>query len=101
MSIDDKTLDIYFIHFKRFLKENGCYTLIINYLFPGGRTKKDFFNEVRKLYSNNLSIYDFGDILHIVYVLGPSYIKKGHTYWQDNIAPISSKWAIAFSRLKL
>jgi len=98
---NEKILDEYFTHFKRFLKENGYYSLVINYLFPPKRTKEDFFDGVKKLYNLNSSRrYNFGDILHIVYTLGPSY-KKSFAYWDKIISPISDKWVEEFEKLNI
>ena len=91
----DKKIDEYFNFFKRFLKEEGRYMDIINYLFHmSHRSKKKFYEDVKLLYKNK--DYDFGDILHMVNTLGKSYYILGDQYWRTEIRPLSRKWESRF-----
>lgn len=55
--------------FIRFLKERGQYKMVMNYLFFPGRKKEEFFEKVKNMYCG-VGCYSFGDILHIIPVLG-------------------------------
>ena len=72
--------------FARFLKDIGKYHYIMKYLFGYGRNKKKFYNDVRFLYSKPGRRYDFGDILHITWTLGPA---DKIINWEEFIKPIS------------
>lgn len=91
----------YMILFKRFLKERGQYTFIINSMFKKPkRSMEDFYNDVEKMYSVGYICYDFGDILHITYTLGQELRRLGHTFWGAVIKPISDDWKIYFDEHK-
>jgi hypothetical protein len=78
---------------KRFLKEKGRYWQMMNYLFKNGRGKDQFYEDVRRLYNKG---YDFRDILHIAYTLGPADAKHGFQYWDMNIKYLSYDFKIYF-----
>ena len=63
-------LEACFKLFTRFLKERGQYKMVMNYLFFPGRKKEEFFEKVRGIYCNLIGGYSFGDILHLIPVLG-------------------------------
>lgn len=91
----DEKIDEYFKLFQRFLKEEGKYMEIINYLFHmPNRSKKKFYEDVKLLYKTGY--YDFGDILHIVPALGNSFYILGNQYWRTEIRPLSIKWGSRF-----
>ena len=98
----DAVIDKYMIMFKRWLKENGQYNFIMKYLFvKPNRSIEEFYQEVKRLYGNSrFDNYDFGDILHITYTLGPSYFNMGNKYWDAVIKPISNDWEIYFNEHK-
>lgn len=98
----DAVIDKYMIMFKRWLKERGEYNFIMKYLFvTPNRSMEEFYQEVKRLYDGNrFEKYDFGDILHISYTLGPSYFNIGNRYWYINVNPISREWEIYFDEHK-
>ena len=63
-------LEACFKLFTRFLKERGQYKMVMNYLFFPGRKKEEFFEKVRGIYCGLIGDYSFGDILHLIPVLG-------------------------------
>ena len=65
----DEYLEVCFKLFTRFLKERGQYKMVMNYLFFPGRKKEEFFEKVKNIYSG-VGGYTFGDILHLIPVLG-------------------------------
>ena len=93
----NKDIDEYIKILKRFLKYKRKYTFIMKYLFGFGRDKNQFYDDVRRLYNG---CYDFRDILHIQYTLGPADIKMGFTFWHDNIKPLSDEFKIYFAKSK-
>lgn len=82
---------------KRFLKEKGRYWQMMDYLFKNGRGKDQFYEDVRRLYDDG---YDFRDILHITYTLGPADNKLGLNYWDEIIRPISNEFKEYFPKNK-
>jgi hypothetical protein len=62
-------LEACFKLFTRFLKERGQYKMVMNYLFFPGRKKDEFFEKVKNMYCG-VGCYSFGDILHLIPVLG-------------------------------
>jgi hypothetical protein len=82
---------------KRFLKEKGRYWQMMNFLFKNGRGKSQFYEDVRRLYDEG---YDFRDILHMTYTLGPADTKLGIDYWDKFIRPISDEFKDYFPRNK-
>ena len=82
---------------KRFLKEKVRYWQMMNYLFKNGRGKDQFYEDVRRLYDDG---YDFRDILHITYTLGPADNKLGLNYWDEIIRPISNEFKEYFPKNK-
>jgi hypothetical protein len=78
---------------QRFLKEKGRYWQMMNYLFKNGRGKRQFYKDVRKLYDRD---YDFRDVLHIAYTLGPADRILGLRYWEKNIKYLSDDFKIYF-----
>jgi hypothetical protein len=77
--------------FKRFLKEEGKYSLVIKYLFPKDRTKKDMIDAINsKLYTS------FRDIFNFEETLGVNYQIYGHDFWEKNIRDIHNKWKIRY-----
>ena len=94
-------IDKYMILFKRFLKERGQYTFIINLMFKKPkRSMEDFYKDVEKMYSVEYICYDFGDILHIAFTLGQEHRRLGHGFWNAVIKPISNDWEIYFDEHK-
>lgn len=85
--ITKKEFDDIFKLFKRFLKEEGKYSLIINYLFSKNRTKKDMINAI-----NSKSYTSFRDIFNCEETLGVNYQLYGHDFWEKNIRNIHYKW---------
>ena len=97
--IEDKKIDEYFNEFKRFLKENNRYADMMHYMFFSvGRTKKEFYADIKRLYKENCKYnynYSFGDILHMTYTLG-GYTKYGHGHWEKYVEELSNKWKASF-----
>ena len=90
---DDNYIDECMKIFKRFLKDRGRFYSMMKFLFGYGRNKKQFYDDVRKLYKNG---YDFRDILHITYTLGPADKKLGMNFWHKNIKPLSDEFKSYF-----
>ena len=94
--ITKKEFDDIFKLFKRFLKEEGKYSLIINYLFSKNRTKKDMINAI-----NSKSYTSFRDIFNYEETLGVNYQIYGHDFWEKNIRNIHYKWIEYYNRYYL
>lgn len=90
MEITDEYIDECLKIFKRFLKEEKKYCLVMGYLFYPGRTKKEFYDAVKMLYSS--SFFNFGDILHITYTVGPNYENRNGISYDSDISPLSPKF---------
>lgn len=89
--ITKKEFDDIFKLFKRFLKEEGKYSLVIKYLFPKNRTKKDMIDAINsKFYTS------FKDIFNYEETLGVNYQLYGHDFWDKNIKDIHHKWKIRY-----
>lgn len=85
--ITKKEFDSILKIFKRFLKEEGCYHLVINYLFPIGRTKEDMFAAI-----NSKEYTSFKDIFNYEETLWPNYQIYGHNFWETNIRNLHYRW---------
>lgn len=73
--------------FKRFLKEEGRYHLVINYLFPIGRTKEDMIDAINnETYTSFKNIFIYGE------TLGPNYQIYGHDFWEKYICKLHYRW---------
>jgi len=79
---------------QRFLKEKGRYWQMMNYLFKNGRGKDQFYEDVRRLYRK--THYNFGDVLHMTFTLGPADNRLGIQYWEKNIKYLSDDFKIYF-----
>jgi hypothetical protein len=75
--------------FKRFLKEDGTYSLIMNYLFRD-RCKEDLFLVFKNnnFYKGMYVVFSFSELL------GSSYRNdtQSFLYWQSVIKPINDRW---------
>ena len=80
----------YFKVFKRFLKDEGYYQFMKNYLF-NDRTKDEFLQDAYDFLTGNKGV-NFGDILHYIPILGKSYKEYGQGYWERHIREIDHKW---------
>ena len=81
--------------FKRFLKDNGAYPRIYEYILPKYSMTMDmFYIRCKGLYVDTrvYSIFDFRDILHIMGTIEISYKRLGHEHWEKNIKPFSDKF---------
>ena len=85
--ITKKEFDDIFKLFKRFLKEEGKYSMVIKYLFPKSRAKKDMIDAI-----NSKNYISFRDIFNYEETLGPNYQLYGHDFWDKNIKDIHYKW---------
>ena len=90
MEITDEYIDKCLKVFKRFLKEEKKYCLVMSYLFYPGRTKKEFYDSVKIIYS--LTFFDFGDILHTMPTVGPNYENRNDISYVRDIHPLSTKF---------
>ena len=81
--------------FKRFLKEQGAYPRIYEYVLPRNKMTIDKFYEKCKLLYLDTGVYlnfDFRDLLHILSTIEISYHEMGHGHWVRNIELISKKF---------
>ena len=81
--------------FKRFLKDNGAYPSVYEYVLPKNKmTIDEFYEKCKLLYIDTGPYlnYDFRDILHIVLTIDISYHELGHSYWVRNIELISKEF---------
>jgi hypothetical protein len=81
--------------FKRFLKEQGAYPRIYEYVLPKNKMTIDKFYEKCKLLYLDTGVYlnfDFRDLLHILSTIEVSYHEMGHGHWVRNIELISKKF---------
>ena len=79
--------------FKRFLKEQGAYPRIYEYILPKNKMTIDKFYEKCKLLYLDTGVYlnfDFRDLLHIVDTIEISYYEMGHGHWVRNILSFSN-----------
>ena len=83
--------------FARFLKNIGKYHYMMDYLFKHGRNKTCFYDDVRFLYSKEGRGYDFKDILHVTWTLGPA---DKIINWEEFIKPISDEFRVYFPKHK-
>lgn len=79
--------------FKRFLKEEGVFIFVMDYLFEYGRGEEEFFKDVNYLYSNAW-MKSFGDVLHLRRTLGPA---DSIINWEKYMKPISDKLKVYFN----
>ena len=84
----DEYLEACFKLFIRFLKDRGQYTVVMKYLFCD-RTKGEFFQKVKQHIYSSTHNYDFGDILHIIGVLGEDWRKRAGIGYFRTIYKIS------------
>jgi hypothetical protein len=70
------------------MKENGHYKVVINYLFPSGRTKNDLLDDINK----GKNINGFSYLLGYINLLGPSYKKYGISHWEAYIKKPHILW---------
>ena len=78
--------------FKRFLKEQGAYPRIYEYVLPKNKITIDKFYEKCKMLYLDTGVYlnfDFRDLLHIVSTIDISYDEMGHGHWVKNIRSVS------------
>ena len=78
--------------FKRFLKEQGAYPRIYEYILPKNKMTIDKFYEKCKMLYLDTGVYlnfDFRDLLHIVSTIDISYDEMGHGHWVKNIRSVS------------
>ena len=78
--------------FKRFLKEQGAYPRIYEYVLPKNKMTIDKFYEKCKMLYLDTGVYlnfDFRDLLHIVSTIDISYDEMGHGHWVKNIRSVS------------
>jgi hypothetical protein len=81
--------------FKRFLKDNGAFPSIYEYVLPKNKmTIDEFYEKCKSLYLDAGAYlnYDFRDILHILSTIEISYHEMGHGHWVRNIESISIKF---------
>jgi hypothetical protein len=90
MEITDEYIDKCLKVFYRFLKEEKKYRFVRAYLFYPGRSKREFYDAVKMLYSDGC--YNFGDILHITYTVGPNYENRNGISYDSDIYPLSVKF---------
>lgn len=77
--------------FKRFLKEEGCFYKVMNYLFPPGRTFDNFIDDWIDINGTYPDITK--EILNRVETLGPTYKESGYMYWYDTgMGDLAQKW---------
>ena len=89
--------------FKRFLKDNGAYPRIYEYILPKDDMTIDLFYEKCKGLYVDTGVYrnfDFRDILHIITTIDISYNKLGHSHWERNIRPFSEKFVSYYEEKK-
>ena len=71
--------------FRRVLKNNGAYSLVMKYIFSGGRTVKEFKESVDKLHGFAVVLMTQEGIT------AENYYRFGeYEYWEDNIKDIAS-----------
>ena len=89
--------------FKRFLKDNGAYPSVYEYILPKDDMTIDMFYEKCKVLYVDAGVYrgfDFRDILHIITTIDISYNKLGHGHWERNIRPLSEKFVSYYEEKK-
>lgn len=70
--------------FRRILKEYGVYSLVMRYIFSGGRTVEDFKKSVDKLHG-------FAIALKTQEGIGAENYHRfgGYEYWHENISDVA------------
>lgn len=87
----EKRFDADFRFFKRILKDNGKYSMVMNYIFNNGRTMSDFKRAV-------IAIGGFERVLITTTGIGvENYYNFGeYSYWKKNISGIAEIVGKAF-----
>lgn len=87
----EERFDADFRFFKRILKDNGKYSMVMNYIFNGGRTMSDFKSAV-------IELGGFNRVLTTTTGIGiENYRYFGeYSYWKENISDIAEIVSNAF-----
>ena len=80
----EERFDADFRFFKRILKDNGKYSMVMNYIFNNGRTMSDFKSDV-------IAIGGFEQVLNTTTGVGIENYRHfgGYSYWKKNISGIA------------